>query len=229
MGIAIGLTIAVAFLFYKSLLGMITGIVIVPFYLQQYLEEVEQKKNQRLHVEFKEYTMLISNSLQAGYSLERALLQSEEELIKLYGKNGILIGPVHEMNQKIKMNIQVERAFVEFAKRLRLDEAEFLSEILLFAKRSGGDYGKQIKNTSTKIEEKLMIEQEIDTMITEKKVEFKVMCLMPLGILAYIAITSSEFIEPLYKNTLGVSLMTACLFAYGAIVLVGRRIIKIKV
>lgn len=179
--------------------------------------------------EFKEYMVLISGGLQAGYALERAMLQGEKELKKLYEIDSILLPYVHVMNQKISMNAQVEKAFEEFAYTIDLDEAKSLAEIISFAKRSGGDYGKHIKNTAAKIEERLSVIQEIDTITTAKRLELKVMCVMPMGILSYIAITSGEFIAPLYGNMLGVLLMSVCLVLYGLIVMVGGKIIDIKV
>ena len=133
------------------------------------------------------------------------------------------------MNQKIAMNIQVEKAFTELAESIQLEEAESLAEIISFAKRSGGDYGKNIRDTAIKIEENLAVKEEIQTITTEKRLELKVMSIMPMGILAYISLTSRGFIAPLYGNLLGVILMTICLFIYGALIVMGGKIIDIKV
>ena len=225
----IALTIVIGFLFYKSLWGCMVGVMVIPFWVKSCKKEQEAKRRAKLLVEFKEYMMLIVAGLQAGYSLEKAIKQSEIELIKLYPKDSLLRGYVHVMNQKIAMNIQLEKAFLEFARDINIEEAISLAEIISFAKRSGGDYGKNIKETALKIEGNLAVRQEIETITTEKRLELKVMCVMPLGILAYITITSSSFIAPLYGNILGVSLMTVCLFVYGILIVLGRRIIEINV
>ena len=161
--------------------------------------------------------------------MEKALKQSEKELLRLYPKNSAIINPIHVMNQKIAMNIQVEKAFSELAESIELEEAVSLAEIISFAKRSGGDYGKNIRDTAIKIEENLAVKEEIQTITTEKRLELKVMSVMPMGILAYISLTSRGFIAPLYGNLLGVILMTICLFIYGALIVMGGKIIDIKV
>ncbi len=189
----------------------------------------EDEQMAKTAVEFKEYMMLIVTSLQAGYSLEKSLLQSEKELSRLYSKDAVIIGLVHIMNQKIAMNVQVEKAFEEFANAIGLDDAMSLAEIIAFAKRSGGNYGKNIHDTAIKIEENLAVKEEIETITTEKRLELKVMCVMPMGILAYISITSKSFIAPLYGNLLGIFVMTTCLIIYGILILIGRKIITIKV
>ena len=225
----LGLSALIAFLFYKSVYGILIGIVVVPFWVRLSIKEQENKRHANLLLEFKEYMMLIVASLQTGYSLERAIKQSEVELKKLYSNDSVLLPFVHIMNQKLAMNVQLEKAFLEFAQAINLEEAQSLAEIISFAKRSGGDYGKNIKETALKIEGNLAVRQEIETITTEKRLELKVMCVMPIGILAYITITSSSFIAPLYGNILGVSLMTVCLFVYGILIVLGRRIIEINV
>ena len=225
----IGITIVIAVLFYKSIFGLLTGVAIIPFWLRLYQSEQLARRKEQIILEFKEYMMLISSGLQAGYSLEKAIRSSEDELKRLFDEKSQLVPFIHIMNQKISMNTQVEKAFEEFATAIELDEALSLAEIISYAKRSGGDYGKHIRNTATKIEEKLAVSQEIATITTAKRLELKVMCVMPMGILGYIAITSGSFIAPLYGNLIGVVLMSICLVFYGILIMIGRKIIEIKV
>lgn len=226
---AVALTIVVAFLFYRSVFALALGVVIVPFWMKLYKKEQQENRTSKMLQEFKEYMMLIAQGLQAGYSLERAIAQSEKELFRLYPKDSVLLPHVHIMNQKISMNVQLEKAFLEFGNAVGLEEAMSLAEIISFAKRSGGDYGKNIRETALKIEENLAVKQDIETITTEKRLELKVMCVMPIGILAYITITSKSFIAPLYGNLLGVVVMSFCLIAYGLLIKVGKRIIDIKI
>lgn len=228
-GQAIALTLVIAFLFYKSIFGCLVGIVVIPFWLQVSEKENAHKRKNKLLIEFKEYMMLIVASLQTGYSLEKAVKQGEIELQKLYSDETIILPYIHMMNRKIAMNVQLEKAFLEFAKTINLEEAISLAEIISFAKRSGGDYGKNIRETALKIEANLAVMQEIETVTTEKRLELKVMSIMPIGILAYITLTSKSFIAPLYGNMIGITLMTCCLIAYGALVVLGKKIIEIDV
>ena len=205
------------------------GILVIPFWIHFNRVERSEKRRSRMLTEFKEYMMLIVQSLQTGYSLERAVKQSEIELKRLYPNESVLMGYVHIMNQKINMNVQLEKAFMEFAVSTGLEEAISLAEIIAFAKRSGGDYGKNIRETAMKIEDNLAVKQDIETITTEKRLELKVMCVMPIGILAYITITSKGFIAPLYGNVLGTVIMSTCLVVYGFLIMLGKKIIDIKV
>ncbi len=226
---AVLITCVIAFLFYRSVFGLLTAAIIIPYWLRLKKQQKKEDERNNIAVEFKEYMMFIVSYLQTGYSLEKAVFQAQIELQQLFGNESVLLSYIHIMNQKIKMNVRLEKAFEEFAKAIDLEEAISLAEIIAFAKRSGGDYGRQIRETALKIEDNLSIKQEIITMTTEKRLELKVMSIMPIGILLYISLTSQEFIAPLYHNLLGVVLMSVCLIAYGALILLGKKIISIEV
>ena len=66
------------------------GILVIPFWIHFNRVERSEKRRSRMLTEFKEYMMLIVQSLQTGYSLERAVKQSEIELKRLYPNESVL-------------------------------------------------------------------------------------------------------------------------------------------
>ena len=63
----------------------------------------------------------------------------------------------------------------------------------------------------------------------QKKLEQKVMNVMPLFLLFYLDITSPGYLNVLYHNVLGVIFMTICLLGYIASVLLSERMGRIEV
>ena len=130
--------------------------------------------------------------------------------------------------QKVKVNIAVEQAYMELAEQMDLEEACAFGEILLFAKRLGGNYGKNIQRTATKLGEKMSLQEEITTMMAQKKLE-KVMLVIPLAIIAYVRLTSADLLAVLYGNLAGGLIMSACLVVYVLMALWSRRIMDIVI
>ena len=60
-------------------------------------------------------------------------------------------------------------------------------------------------------------------MIAQKKLEQKVMNVMPVFLLFYLDITSPGYLDVLYHNILGVIFMTICLLGYLASILLSER------
>jgi tight adherence protein B len=73
------------------------------------------------------------------------------------------------------------------------------------------------------------VRQEIATGLAEKRLELRVMTVMPLGILGYIRLSSPEFMNPLYHNVLGYGVMSACLAVYALCIYFGKRIVEIEI
>ena len=66
-------------------------------------------------------------------------------------------------------------------------------------------------------------------MISAKKMEQKIMNMVPFLIIFYVGTTSRGFFDVLYHNLIGVIIMTSCLLFYGAAYLLSKRIVKIEV
>ena len=86
-----------------------------------------------------------------------------------------------------------------------------------------------IERSALVIEEKIKTEKEIQVLISARKLEQKIMNVVPFAILLYVGITSKEFFDVLYYNSAGVIIMTVCLAVYLGAVLLSRRIVNIEV
>lgn len=199
-------------------------------FVQPYLSgEKQAKEGQRKNRAFKELLELLSGFLQAGMSLENSFLQAEGQLAMLGEDGKDMIYALHQMNQKVKVNIAVEQAYMELAEQMDLEEACAFGEILLFAKRLGGNYGKNIQRTATKLGEKMSLQEEVTTMMAQKKLEMKVMLVIPLAIIAYVRLTSADLLAVLYGNLAGGLIMSVCLVVYVLMALWSRRIMDIVI
>lgn len=103
------------------------------------------------------------------------------------------------------------------------------AEVFLTAKRSGGDLLLIISNTASCIRQKHETLQEIETCLSGKVMEQNIMSLVPVLILAYVKISSPEFLDGMYGNLTGTAVMTACFIVYVIAYLWGRRIVRIEV
>ncbi len=228
VALGLGLSLAAAWLFYDSVWGLLWGILFFPLCGRLCREAERDEKKRAATLELKETLLLLSSYLQTGYSLEYAFRQAESELGQMMEKNA-LGKELHELNQKVGMNLPVEKAFYELAEKIDVEEAYEFAEILLFAKRLGGNYNRNIQKAAEKIEDRMEICQEIALMTAEKQLEMRIMTAMPLAMILYMKLSSAEFLSGLYHNAAGVGIMTGCLLLYLLMYLAGRKITKIEV
>ena len=110
-----------------------------------------------------------------------------------------------------------------------MEEIESFAELLSTAKRSGGNLVHMMDKAIGILTEKMEVEQEIQTMLSGKKLEQRIMCGMPIFMLLYLRITNPLYLAGLYHNWVGVLVMTACLVATCIAACWGARLIRIEV
>jgi tight adherence protein B len=72
-------------------------------------------------------------------------------------------------------------------------------------------------------------EQEITVAVASRKLEQKVMNVVPLFILAFLRVSSGDYLNVMYGNLFGILVMTGCLLTYAASVFISDRILSIYV
>ena len=86
-----------------------------------------------------------------------------------------------------------------------------------------------LAKTAAVIEQKTETDKEIQLMISSRKMEQKIMNMVPFLIIFYVGSTSKGFFDVLYHNVLGIVIMTVCLGFYMAAYMLSERIVDIEV
>ena len=223
------LSAAIAWVFYDSVFGIVIIIPLAVLNHRRYKSTKRAKWERDFSLQLRDLLSELVSALQIGYSVERAFEEVEKTLHGLYGSECVFSGPLFELNQKVKMRIPVEQAFLEMADDFAQEDLSGFAEVFRFAKRLGGNYIENIKHCAAKISARLDIASEIALAVAEKQMELKVMMAMPLGVLMYMKISSPDFMNGIYHSLLGVSIMTGALVVYALAIIIGKRIVDIKV
>lgn len=229
VGVSFLLAALAAWLLYKNIGGMILVMVIFPIYRRNYRNEIILDRKKRLLSQFKDAMQSVSVAILSGFSIENAWVEGEKELAELYGRNVDMVEEMRQINHGIRMNQSVEQLLFSFAERTHCDDIMEFAEVFRFAKRNGGNFGKIIQSTVLRIEERIEVEREIETIIAGKKMEQKIMNVIPICLLAYLNITSEAFLAPMYGNLFGVCVMTIIFFLYLAALRLAQKMVDIEV
>ncbi len=223
-----GISCLAVFAFYKNIFMILMCIpvsLIYPFFIKNKL--IEKRKNKLLY-EFKDFLRTLKSFLDASYSVENGFSLSINEMSMLHGKDSLFVNELIEMCKKIKMNVPIEMIFKKFAQKTHVDEIIDFSEVLIIAKKNGGNVNKVIKNTMQIINDKIEIDTEIKTLTAEKQFEQSIMNILPFIIIIYMNITSSDFLSPLYKTFLGNIIMSVFLIVYILAIRISKKILDIE-
>lgn len=200
-----------------------------PFYYR-YRDSIERKRRQdKLRFEFKEFMTVTAAALSAGYSMENALKSAEKDIVPLLGEKAEMVRSIKIINRRIALNEPAEKVLLDFGRSVGLEDIESFGEIFAFAKRSGGDYAGIMKRTASVLQEKIETSRDIQTVISQKKMEARIMDIVPIGIILYLQVSSPDFLAGLYGSVVGIVVMTGCLAIYIFAVLFSEKLVDLKV
>lgn len=219
----------VVYLFYDSWFAVFLMIPGLGFYMHSWQEEQCRMKEMEFREQFKTSIQTMASAMNVGYSVENAIRESVKDMNPLFKKECRIKREYIRMIHQLDMNRTVEQVMNEFADRVRQEDVSSFVTVFIAAKRSGGDSITIIKNAVQDISEKIEVEKEIQTLLAAKKLEFKVMCIIPFGIILYMRLAFPEFMNVLYGNLLGTVLMSICLGIYIAAYRIGKRLVDIEV
>lgn len=192
-------------------------------------EECCKRKEQLFREQFQNGIQILSSLLKAGYSVENAIRETEKDLRPLYREGSRIRTEFERMVRELDMNLTAEQVLTSFSKRVNQEDVNNFVTVFAAAKRTGGDSISILKETVRIIGGKIETEREIQTVLAAKRLEFHVMCVIPLGMIGYMRMAFPEFLNVLYGNIPGVLLMTGCMVVYLFAYRLGNRIIKIEV
>ena len=149
-----------------------------------------QKAEEQFRKMFREWILLLSSSLSAGYSVENAFGQSYRELQLMFPEGGIMTDELKGMLAKAGNNQRPEVLLSEFAERHPLEEVKSFVEVFCTARTSGGSLNAVIQNTASQMAEIMDTRREIETLLAAKVYEQRIMTVMPAAVLLYVRIGS---------------------------------------
>lgn len=219
----------ISYLFYGTWICTILFSPYLIWYIKSWEKQLVKKKQSKFRLQFKEAIQSLSAALNVGYSVENAMRETIKDLKGIYKKDDMILREFSYMIRQLQMNVSVETVLQDFAQRTADEDVQTFVTVFNMAKRSGGDTMEIIRNAVRQMGEKIDVEREITTLVSGKKLELKIMTMIPLGMVLYMKISFPEFLDVLYGNIAGVIIMSICLLVYVVAYEMGRRIVEIEV
>lgn len=223
------LVLAIGYFFYHSLIACGVLLPLFGFWVKEKRKELSKKRRQELGAQFKDLVLALSANMKAGYSIENALREAYRDMEPLYGVDSPIVFEIRHMIRGLANNVALEKLLYDLGLRSHISDIMQFADVFYIAKKGGGNLTEILEKTAGVIEQKIETDKEIQLMISAKKMEQKIMNLVPFFIIFYIGTTSKGFFDVLYHNLVGIVVMTVCLVFYGAAWRLSRRIVEIEV
>ena len=219
----------ISYFFYRSLWAVLFLSPVFIIFLKVKKRELAKKRRMEINMQFKDAVLSVSANQRAGYSVENAFREAYKDMAMLYGKNSPICQELYYIIKGLDNNIVLERLLYDFGCRSHVPDILQFADVFLIAKRGGGNMTEIITGTADVIEQKITVDKEIQVLLSSKKMEQKIMNIIPFLIIFYISLTSKGFFDVLYHNVIGIVVMTICLVIYLAAFIISRKLVEIEV
>lgn len=159
-------------------------VLLVPLYMVSgavgYRKVLLNKRKARLIVQFRDMLESISSSLGSGRNVTDAFNGALVEMRSQYGSNAVIVDELQIISEGLSNNVNIEVLLQDFANRSHDENIHNFADVFSVANRRGGNIRQIIYETKNVINDKIMVEQDIQTIISGKKNELNIMMIMPL-------------------------------------------------
>lgn len=205
--------------FYELLIIFVIGYYVFDLYLLVY-----KKKNKRLIKEqMLRAVIIMNNAFKAGKSTLQAL-----EIVSVELSFPLNI-EFKKMYEEMKYGLSVEVVFDRFAKRINIEEANYISSSLIVLNRTGGNIVKVFSAIEKNLFEKKKLNDELKNLTVSSNMIVKILTFVPIIFIVIIYMLNPSYFTPLFSSILGYMIIGIIIFMFILYVIVLNHIMKVKV
>lgn len=228
--IAMIIVFTVGMIFYHNvILSVLLSLIGLKFPTMRRDQIIRARKN-ALNIQFKDWLYSLSSSMSAGRSIEIAFKESYRDLEIIYpNPETSIMQELQYMIRCLEMNETVENVVHEFAERTHIEDIMNFADVIKICKRSGGNLVEVIRSTSNVIGDKIETKADIETTISGKKFESRILCCMPIAMVALLTVSAADYMEKVFTTFVGHVVMTIAIIMFIIAFFIGEKIMDIEV
>lgn len=186
---------------------------------------ISHRKKERVksfNEQLNEGTMIISNSLKAGYSFLQAIAAVSEETKDPFAKE------FKKLLKEMSLGISEDIALNNMLNRMESEDLRLIVNAILIQKDIGGNLSEILDNISDTIRERQKIQNELKTLTAQGRLSAIIVMLIPLFIGISLYLTNKEYIMVLFTTPLGLGMVGSAFVSQIIGLIIIRKIIKIE-
>lgn len=217
-------------LFYNSGWITLAGLFLYGPAKKIYEKLSAERRRHRLMMQFRDFLYAIAGSITTGCHMKEAICNSEVELSKIYSEDEPIIQEVRRMSNLMTRGGTTDlQALQSFESRANIEDIDNFVRLFRACRETGGDIISAVNKGASVIGEKITIEGEIRTMVSQKKLEGRIIAVMPALVIIFLRLMSPSYLSVMYETWSGRMMMTGSLVVIFAAFVIIERITDIEV
>ena len=191
----------IGYVFYRSPIISVIFSLLAFKYPAIRAKAIVKKRQKELGLQFKDMLYSLSSAVNSGVSVETGLAMARDDMLKQYVDPGTaIIRELTLMCSRLGFGMTVEEVMSDFAERSHNEDVQTFANIFEISKRQGGNIMQIIRQTTNVISEKIETKTEIETALSGRQMEQKVMTAMPILLVLFMTYTTDGFMDPVFQG-----------------------------
>jgi len=187
-----------------------------------YIQYRRTKRLEKFERQLPEALDLITRALRAGHAFPAALKMAGEEMAEP------IAGEFSTVHDEVNFGVALGQALDHLSERVPLTDLRYFVVAVLIQRESGGNLTEILGNLSHLIRERLKLMGKVRVLSSEGRLSAWILTLMPFGMAGLMNLMNPAFMQPLWTDPIGISIITYTLALMFFGVLIMRKIVKIR-
>ena len=144
---------------------------------------------------------MMKNSLQAGYTLNKAMQVIAEEMEAPVGEE------FRDTVEEMRLGLPLAQAMNNLRRRVENNNLDIFITAVLIQFEVGGSLTELLENVSETIRERVRMEGEVKSLTAEGRISGIVVGVLPIALVAIISLMQPDYLEPLLATETGHKLL----------------------
>ena len=180
-----------------TLLQILISLVMGFYILDIYLIFNTKTNKKKIEEEMLRAIIIMNNAFKSGKSTIQAVEIASKKLPKPIGYE------FEKIYEEMKYGLSIDTVFDRFAKRVNIEEAEYLSSSLTILNRTGGNIVAVFDSIEKTLFDKKKLKEELKNSTTVSKLVVKILLVVPILFALVIYLLNPSYFEPFFASTLG--------------------------
>ena len=181
-----------------------------------------RKYRKKIEKDLLQAIIIMNNCFKSGRSITQAINIVAEQL------DGAIADEFKKMSLELSFGLDIEVVFDRFAKRIKLEEAAYLTSSLSVLNKTGGNIIKVFTSIEKTLFNRQKLNLELKSLTGSSRIIMYVLTIMPVAFVLVISLINKDYYAPLFTSPLGFIIMGAIVILYVTYIIVVRKIMKVR-
>ena len=201
---------------------------ILSFILGYYLYDIylmirKKRRSNKIKNDMLRAVIIMNNAFKAGKSTLQAVEIASKDLPKPTAYE------FQKIYQDMSFGLSVDVAFMRFAKRVKLEEANYIASSLTILNKTGGNIIMVFSSIEKTLFDKKKLESDLKNSTAASNLVVKVLMVIPLIFVLMIYVISPTYFDPLFASTLGYIVLLIIVVMFICYIYLLNKIMKVEV